>query len=70
MKKTYKCPHNTIEVYGNNIEVYCKECKCLITPWELIEREEMKLNKQFTLPSYQEMYYIESRYNLRYVTDK
>jgi len=70
MKKTYKCPHNTIEVYGKIVEVYCNQCKCLIIPWELIELEEMKLNKQFTLPSYQEMYYLESRYNLRFVTDK
>lgn len=45
MKKTFKCPHIEIEVFGCDQEVYCKQCKSLIFSVEETERQERIINK-------------------------
>jgi len=48
MKKTYKCPHNEFEVYGNCIEVYCRLCNSMLFSIERTNSEEFKIAKAFS----------------------
>jgi len=47
MKKTYQCPHNKIDVWGKEIEVYCRRCRSLIYPVDDKEWIELRIAKAF-----------------------